>query len=55
MKIGIVGQGFVGTAVHEGLKQYYKIETYVHRKPDNEVYEIVNVTIKPSQRVIPKS
>ena len=28
MKIGIVGQGFVGTAVHEGLKQYYKIETY---------------------------
>ena len=28
MKIGIVGQGFVGTAVHEGLKQYHKIETY---------------------------
>jgi len=28
MKIGIVGQGFVGTAVYEGLKQYFKIETY---------------------------
>ena len=28
MKIGIVGQGFVGTAVHEGLKQHFKIETY---------------------------
>ena len=28
MKIGIVGQGFVGTAVKEGLKQYYKIETH---------------------------
>jgi len=27
-KIGIVGQGFVGTAVHEGLKQYFNIETY---------------------------
>ena len=27
-KIGIVGQGFVGTAVHEGLKQYFSIETY---------------------------
>ena len=27
-KIGIVGQGFVGTAVHEGLKQYFQIETY---------------------------
>jgi len=28
MKIGIIGQGFVGTAVNEGLKQYHKIETY---------------------------
>ena len=28
MKIGIVGQGFVGTAVYEGLKQHFKIETY---------------------------
>ena len=27
-KIGIVGQGFVGTAVNEGLKKYYKIETF---------------------------
>jgi len=27
-KVGIVGQGFVGTAVHEGLKQHFKIETY---------------------------
>ena len=28
MKIGIIGKGFVGTAVYEGLKQYHKIETY---------------------------
>jgi len=28
MKIGIVGQGFVGTAVNKGLKQHFKIETY---------------------------
>ena len=28
MNIGIVGQGFVGTAVYEGLKQHHKIETY---------------------------
>ena len=27
-KIGIVGQGFVGTALNEGLKQYFQIETY---------------------------
>ncbi len=28
MNIGIIGQGFVGTAVNEGLKKYYKIETF---------------------------
>ena len=28
MKIGIIGQGFVGTAVYEGLKHHHKIETY---------------------------
>ena len=27
-KIGIVGQGFVGTAIKEGLKKHYEIETY---------------------------
>jgi len=26
--IGIVGQGFVGTAIREGMKKYYNIETY---------------------------
>lgn len=26
--IGIVGQGFVGTAVHEGMKGAYRVETY---------------------------
>ncbi len=28
MKIGIVGQGFVGTAVREGLKNHYNINTF---------------------------
>ena len=28
MKIGIIGQGFVGTAVFEGLKDFFKIETF---------------------------
>ena len=28
MKIGIIGQGFVGTAVKEGLKQFYDIDTF---------------------------
>ena len=28
MKIGIVGQGFVGTAVREGLKGFFSVETF---------------------------
>jgi nucleotide sugar dehydrogenase len=28
MKIGIVGQGFVGSAIYEGLKTFYDIRTY---------------------------
>ena len=28
MKVGIVGQGFVGSAVREGLKDYFTVETY---------------------------
>ena len=28
MKIGIVGQGFVGSAIYEGLKNYYQVFTY---------------------------
>ena len=28
MTIGIVGQGFVGTAIREGLKKYFQIETF---------------------------
>ncbi len=28
MKVGIIGQGFVGTAVREGLKDYHTINTY---------------------------
>ena len=28
MTLGIIGQGFVGTAVREGLKDFFNIETY---------------------------
>ena len=28
MSIGIIGQGFVGKAVNEGLKDFFNIETY---------------------------
>jgi len=27
-KVGIIGQGFVGSAIREGLKQYFEIETF---------------------------
>ena len=29
MKIGIIGQGFVGTAVREGLKQFHEIDIFI--------------------------
>ena len=33
MKIGIVGQGFVGTAVFEGFKKHFNVETFdLHKK-----------------------
>ena len=28
MKIGIIGQGYVGTAVKSGFERYYELETY---------------------------
>ena len=28
MKIGIIGQGFVGTAIREGLKKFYPVSVY---------------------------
>ena len=28
MKIGIIGQGYVGTALKEGLQDFYQVETY---------------------------
>ena len=28
MKIGIIGQGYVGTALKVGFKDYYNVETY---------------------------
>jgi len=28
MKVGIIGQGFVGSAIREGLKDFYEISTY---------------------------
>ena len=31
-RIGIVGQGFVGSAVREGLSHAYKVETYDRNK-----------------------
>ena len=28
MNIGIIGQGFVGNAIYQKLKKYYKVFTY---------------------------
>jgi nucleotide sugar dehydrogenase len=47
MKIGIIGQGFVGTAVNEGLKKYHKIETFdliENKSTCKSIQELVNKT-----------
>ena len=46
MKIGIVGQGFVGTAVNEGMKNYFTIETFDKYKEStcNSLEELVEKT-----------
>jgi UDPglucose 6-dehydrogenase len=49
MKIGIIGQGFVGTAVREGLTDFFDIETYDISKDSTcnslvELLEKVNTT-----------
>lgn len=48
MKIGIIGQGFVGSAVREGMKQYFDVVTY-DKDPSkystvDSIQEIVNNT-----------
>jgi len=46
--IGIIGQGFVGTAIHEGLKRGFNIETYDKFLPDrstcNSIREVCEKT-----------
>ena len=47
MNIGIIGQGFVGTAVNEGLKKFFNIETFdlVEEKSTcKSIQELVNKT-----------
>tara|TARA_Y100001972_G_scaffold18773_2_gene21488 strand:+ start:2571 stop:3425 length:855 start_codon:yes stop_codon:yes gene_type:complete len=46
MNLGIIGQGFVGTAVFEGLKEYYNIETFdiVKDSTCNSLEELYNKT-----------
>ena len=47
MKIGIIGQGFVGTAVNEGLKNHHTIETFdliKNKSTCKSIQELVNKT-----------
>ena len=44
MNIGIVGQGFVGSAIREGLKDFYKVRTYdIDKSKCNSTHEKVCV------------
>lgn len=40
MEIGIVGQGFVGTAVREGLKAYHNVHTYDKFKTESSTMNL---------------
>jgi|TARA_B100000700_G_scaffold331302_1_gene462989 UDPglucose 6-dehydrogenase len=42
-KIGIVGQGFVGTAVKEGLQKYFNILTFDLNKPEFSTNTLVDI------------
>ena len=42
MKIGIIGQGFVGSAIKEGLKKHYKVKTFdIEKSKCNSTHEEV--------------
>ncbi len=42
MNIGIIGQGFVGSAIREGLKNFYKISAYdIDETKCNQTHEWV--------------
>jgi UDPglucose 6-dehydrogenase len=47
--IGIIGQGFVGTAVREGMRPYFKIFTYDLKEPEDlVVYDKKDVSRMPA-------
>ncbi len=51
MKIGIVGQGYVGTAIKVGFEPHYKLETYDKydedkRKGRKVTHSNINETLK---------
>jgi UDPglucose 6-dehydrogenase len=43
MEVGIVGQGFVGTAVREGLKGHHNVHTYDKFKPGSSTMNLENL------------
>ena len=46
MKLGIIGQGFVGTAVREVMSNYYKVDTYdldESRRSVNKLFFIIYI------------
>ena len=47
MKVGIVGVGYVGTALKEGFKEYHQVETYdldTNLSSCNSIDELVEKT-----------
>ncbi len=48
MDIGIIGQGYVGTAINEGFKDFYKVNTY-------DKFDIAKSTLPSTKEVTRKS
>ncbi len=47
MNIGIIGQGFVGSAIREGLKNFHEISTYdIDEAKCNQTLEFVCLNSK---------
>ena len=50
MRIGIIGQGYVGTAIKSGFEKHYEIETYDKYDEDKSTCGLSDVITKLEQQ-----
>ena len=54
MKIGICGQGFVGTAVREGMRDFFDLATYDKFKTEDFAVESLAVLARDCEIIAKK-